>query len=128
MQDINKESIDAVNILDEETNMSLTENLSEEQGESATSLEDTQMSNEELFQKEASDVKVPVSILMNQFRQDLNKIISESSLHIECVLEILRSACTTVEMVAAETANKEMTEYREEIQKIQNKYNIKTDQ
>lgn len=81
-----------------------------------------QKTAEEKFNEEASQVEVPTSVAMNQLRQALNDIISSSPLHVECILEVLRSACNAVEKLAAEVATKEMNGYSEQIQTIRQKY------
>ena len=81
-----------------------------------------QKTAEEKFNEEASQVEVPTSVAMNQLRQALNGIISSSPLHVECILEVLRSACNAVEKLAAEVATKEMNGYNEQIQTIRQKY------
>lgn len=81
-----------------------------------------QKTAEEKFNEEASQVEVPTSVAMNQLRQSLNDIVANSPLHVECILEVLRSACNAVEKLAAEVATKEMNEYGEQIQTIRQKY------
>lgn len=89
---------------------------------------DTQAKDEEdnrnQFMKEASEVNVPTSILMNQFRDNLNQCIERSQLHVECILEILRTACVSMEQTAAEIAAEEYSVYSGKIEELKKKYNI----
>lgn len=85
-------------------------------------LPDASLSPEEKFNQEASQVPVPTSVAMNQLRQNINEVISHTPLHIECVLEVLRSACIAVEEVATQTAEREANEYYAKIGEIRNKY------
>lgn len=80
--------------------------------------------NRNQFMKEASEVNVPTSILMNQFRDNLNQCIERSQLHVECILEILRTACVSMEQTAAEIAAEEYSVYSGKIEELKKKYNI----
>lgn len=77
---------------------------------------------EEKMNAELDTIPVPTSIAMNQFRQDINNAIMNTPLHIECVMEVLRSAVVSVEAAAMQTAAKEMEEYRFKVEEVQKKY------
>lgn len=88
---------------------------------------DTELTEEEKqrkFNEEASKIEVPTSIAMNQLRDDINKSISRSSLHVECVLEVMRSACVALEEAAAKTASEEYASYQKSINDLRKKYDV----
>lgn len=77
-----------------------------------------------LFIEEANGVQIPISVGMNSLREDINRAISNSPLHIECILEIFRSTVTMLEKVASENAEKETNEYYSKINELKEKYGI----
>lgn len=75
------------------------------------------------FEEEAMSIPVPTSVAANNFRQQINNAIQTTPLHIEIVLEILRSAVDAVSAVATQTAQQEASEYYSRIEQLQNKHN-----
>lgn len=78
----------------------------------------------EEFIKAVNNVEVPISVGMNALREDINRTISNSPLHIECILEIFRSTCNMLEKVAAENAEKETNAYYSKIEELKDEFNI----
>lgn len=78
----------------------------------------------EEFMEEAGNVAVPLSVGMNTLREGINNLISSSPLHIECILEEFRAACSALEKHAAENAEREANEYYSKINELRQKYNI----
>lgn len=78
----------------------------------------------EEFYKEVNNVEIPISVSMNALREDINRVISNSPLHIECMLEVFRSTCSMLEKVASENAQKEANEYYSAIGELKEKYHI----
>ena len=80
--------------------------------------------NRQEFIKAVNNVEVPISVGMNALREDINKVISNSPLHIECMLEVFRSTCSMLEKVAAENAEKETNAYYSKIEELREKFGI----
>ena len=76
------------------------------------------------FIEEANNVEVPVSVGMNSLREEINRVISNSPVHIECMLEVFRSTCTMLEKVASENAEKETNAYYSKINELKEKYGV----
>lgn len=84
----------------------------------------SQEESRQKFFEEAGSVEVPISVGMNTLREEINRVISNSPLHIECMLEVFRSTCTMLEKVASENAEKEANAYYSKLNELREKYGI----